>query len=50
MDAYRNEQENLTDNTPRQIPDLMTMDAMRGARAKNTFTVNLNQYLGENRG
>ncbi|EAB6540024.1 fimbrial biogenesis outer membrane usher protein, partial [Salmonella enterica subsp. enterica] len=49
-DAYRNEQENLTDNTPRQIPDLMTMDAMRGARAKNTFTVNLNQYLGENRG
>ena len=26
------------------------MDAMRGARAKNTFTVNLNQYLGENRG
>ena len=49
-DAYRNEQENTPDNTPGQIPDLMTMDAMRGARAKNTFTVNLNQSLGENRG
>ncbi|MEG0279062.1 MAG: fimbria/pilus outer membrane usher protein [Morganella sp. (in: enterobacteria)] len=49
-DAYRNAQENTPDNTPGQIPDLMTMDAMRGARAKNTFTVNLNQYLGENRG
>lgn len=48
--AYRNEQENTPDNTPGQIPDLMTMDAMRGARAKNTFTVNLNQSLGENRG
>lgn len=49
-DAYRNAQENTPDNTPGQISDLMTMDAMRGARAKNTFTVNLNQYLGENRG
>lgn len=30
--------------------DLTTFDALRGSRAKNTFTVNLNQYLGGQRG
>lgn len=30
--------------------DLTTFDALRGSRARNTFTVNLNQYLGGQRG
>ncbi|HCH51697.1 MAG TPA: usher protein FimD [Proteus sp.] len=30
--------------------DLTTFDALRGSRAKNTFTINLNQYLGGQRG
>lgn len=30
--------------------DLSTFDALRGSRAKNTFTINLNQYLGGQRG
>lgn len=30
--------------------DLTTFDALRGSRAKNTFTINLNQHLGDNRG
>ena len=40
---------NRDGNNPSDL-DLATFDAMRGARARNTFNLNLNQHLGKDNG
>ncbi|BBG61082.1 fimbria/pilus outer membrane usher protein [Providencia rustigianii] len=47
---YQDENSNQIGNNNNSDISLSTFDALRGSRAKNTFTINLNQQLGENFG
>ncbi|WP_259048800.1 fimbria/pilus outer membrane usher protein [Klebsiella sp. BIGb0407] len=47
---YRDNSNNDTPGAPSSDISLISYDALRGARAKNTFTLNLNQRLPENYG
>lgn len=49
-DLHRDQNNNNNNNNNISDLDLTTFDALRGSRAKNTFTINLNQQLGGQRG